>query len=390
MAAAAGNFAFVFEIHSAVRRDFGGRAAFARRQRPQLKLDGAQQLLAFDLKHQVEVRLVCKHMLQDHVAQRHGFIVRPPCPLGRRGVAIARGIVDFQGMRRVLLELEFHGKGFFGWQRQGPDRSVQGVVEAAVTDLVGHAVSVQSSGRTDRGVHARAMPAHVDVETRLGPRELMHALNHRLPEDVAVRRVREVDPRFHARFDARSKHYRYTYYRSRARSPLLADRACLMPRELDVSAMAEAALILTGTHDFASFQTRREGAAPDDDLPETTADTIGPAALAHGDFTPPPWRKPRPTGTVRTLSRVQLVEVNELLRIEVVGDGFLRGMVRAIAGTLVEIGLGSHPPSWAAELLDVKDRREAGANQPAHGLTLIKVEYPEAPFGSRQTPYVAD
>jgi tRNA pseudouridine38-40 synthase len=285
-------------------------------------------------------------------------------------------------MRRIVLELEYHGKGFVGWQRQGPDRSVQGTVEAAIADLTGHIVSVQSAGRTDRGVHALAMPAHADVETRLAPREIMPALNHRLPHDVSVRRVRNVDPRFHSRFDAVGKLYRYSMLRSRARSPLLGDRVHQVPRELDVAAMRQAAEALVGKHDFASFQTNPDPStgsgqvspASDEDLPETTADRFSPSTE------PPPWRKPRPKGTVRTISRVGLIDDGELLHLEVEGDGFLRGMVRALAGTLVEVGLRKQTPAWVGGLIDAKDRREAGANLPPHALTLVRVDYPAEPF----------
>ncbi|MCB9893386.1 MAG: tRNA pseudouridine synthase A [Planctomycetes bacterium] len=288
-------------------------------------------------------------------------------------------------MRRIVLDIEFHGKGFYGWQRQGPDRSVQGTLEAAIADLVGHVVSVQSSGRTDRGVHALAMPAHVDIDSRLAPREIMPALNHRLMHDLAVRRVREVDPRFHARFDAVTKLYRYTLLRHRARSPLLGDRAHQVPRPLDVRAMQQAAALLVGTHDFASFQTNPEREPTPDDAPETTADRIGPAAVASGATEPPPWRKPRPKGTIRTLSRAALVETDDLLNIEVEGDGFLRGMVRALAGTLLEVGLGKQPPHWVTELIGRKDRCEAGANLPPHGLALVRVDYPPEPFENRES-----
>lgn len=282
-------------------------------------------------------------------------------------------------MRRILLTLEYHGKDFYGWQRQGPDRSVQAVVEAAVADLVRHPVSVQASGRTDRGVHARAMPAHVDVDSRLPPRELLMAINTRLPSDVAVQAVREVDPRFHARFDALGKLYRYSMLRSRARSPLLRDRAHLLPRDVDTAAMAEAAAHLIGTHDFASFQTSPDAEAVEA-APEVSADTVGPAAIAHGDFTPPPWRKPRPQGTVRTVTACAVSERGSLLHIEIRGSGFLRGMVRAVGGSLLEIGLGKQPPEWTSHLLQAKDRKEAGANLPPQGLTLIEVDYPPEPF----------
>jgi len=287
-------------------------------------------------------------------------------------------------MRRILLEVEYHGQAFFGWQRQGPARSVQGTLEAAAQDLVGHVVQVHGAGRTDRGVHALAMPAHFDTDSRLRCDELMMALNARLPVDCAVRIARETDPRFHARFDAISKLYRYRFYLSRARSPLLSDRAFQVPRKLDLEAMAEAAALLVGKHDFLSFRTNPEEeperAVP---APDTTADLHGPAAVAHGDFTPPPWRKPRPQGTVRTLFDARLNTRNGVLNLDLRGDGFLRGMVRAIAGSLLEVGTGKQPPTWITTLLDVRDRREAGANLPPHGLTLVSVDYPPEPFVGR-------
>lgn len=295
-------------------------------------------------------------------------------------------------MRRVLLELEYHGKAFFGWQRQGPNRTVQATVEVAVADLVGALVSVQSAGRTDRGVHALAMPAHVDIDSRLEPRELLPALNHRLPRDVAVRRVRDVDPRFHARFDALAKTYRYTIVNTRARSPLLGDRAHQVPRPLDLDDMAEAAAMLVGRHDFASFRTNPdEDAADEDDQPDSappvTVDLYGPAAIDHGDFTPPSWRKPRPEGTFRSIFGASVYQKDGLLLLELRGDGFLRGMVRAVAGSLVEVGLGKRPPGWIRDLLQLRDRREAGANLPPHGLTLLGVDYPTEPFEGRADSY---
>lgn len=289
-------------------------------------------------------------------------------------------------MRRILLEVEYHGQHFFGWQRQGPARSVQATLEAALADLVGRAVEIHGAGRTDRGVHALAMPAHVDADTRLRCDELVMALNARLPGDCAVRTAREADPRFHARFDARSKLYRYRFYLSRARSPLLADRAYQVPRKLDLEAMSEAAAYLIGTHDFLSFRTNPEQEPqpePEDSKTDTTADLHGPAAVAHGDFTPPPWRKPRPQGSTRTIFDARLNLRSGVLNLDVRGDGFLRGMVRAIAGTLLEVGLGKQPPTWVTDLLRARDRREAGANLPPHGLTLVSVDYPPEPFTGR-------
>lgn len=286
-----------------------------------------------------------------------------------------------------MLDVEYHGQAFFGWQRQGASRSVQGTLEAAIRDLVKHEAAVHGAGRTDRGVHALAMPCHVDLDTRLPCGEIMMALNARLPADCAVRRAREVDPRFHARFDAHSKLYRYRFVLGRARSPLLHDRACHAPRKLDVAAMRQAARHLVGKHDFASFRTNpdEDPAAQDDDAPETTADLHGPAAVLHGDFTPPPWRKPRPQGTVRTMFGASVTQRGRLVGLHVKGDGFLRGMVRAVAGSLLEVGLGKRDPGWMRELLAARDRREAGANLPPHGLALVRVSYPPEPFAGRES-----
>ena len=295
-------------------------------------------------------------------------------------------MTNLWAMRRILLEIEYHGQAFFGWQRQGPSRSVQATLETAIADLVQHEVAVHGAGRTDRGVHAMAMPAHVDIDSRLRCQELVMAINARLPQDCAMRTARQVDPRFHARFDALRKLYRYRFYLSRARSPLLADRACLVPRTIDIAAMQQAAALLLGTHDFLSFRTSPEhdlAAPPGADLEnesDVTADLHGPAAVAHGDFTPPPWRKPRPQGTTRTLFDVTLRTRNGVLNLDVHGDGFLRGMVRAIAGSLLEVGLGKQPPGWIGTLLKARDRRMAGANLPPHGLTLVSVDYPSEPL----------
>ena len=259
---------------------------------------------------------------------------------------------------------------------------MQQTIEDAVSDLTGHPVSVQSSGRTDRGVHALGMPAHVDVDTRLSPQEFLMAVNFRLPKDVAIQRCQQVDPRFHARFDAANKLYRYTFYCSRARNVMNADRSTLAPRPMNVALMIEAAKCLVGTHDFAAFQTSPEVASKSENGAVIekqalfTVDTVGPAAIAAGHTEPPPWRKQRPDGTIRTIHRLEIIEEGNYLHIEVEGTGFLRGMVRALAGTLKEVGREKFQPKWVKEVLESKDRKQAGANLPACGLTLVRVDYP--------------
>ena len=140
-------------------------------------------------------------------------------------------------------------------------------------------------------------------------------------------------------------------------------------------AMANAARFLVGPHDFACFESSSDE-ADDEDGPDITADRYGPAAVASGHSAPPPWRKPRPRGSLRHLMALEVRRVGRLVQIEASADGFLRGMVRSIAGTLTQVGLGRQVPDWVRHVLASRDRREAGANMPPEGLTLVRVVYP--------------
>jgi tRNA U38,U39,U40 pseudouridine synthase TruA len=153
------------------------------------------------------------------------------------------------------------------------------------------------------------------------------------------------------------------------------------PKETNPQTCAGAAR-LVGRHDFGGFKSNPDRDEPAAEVPSLTADTVGPAAVAAGDE-PPPWRRPRPQGTVRELKRVEWVRRGNLLELVVEGDGFLRGMVRALAGSLREVGLGRQPPEWITGLLARPDRTQAGANLPAHGLTLLEVTFPPEPFAGR-------
>ena len=244
-------------------------------------------------------------------------------------------------MRTIKLTLEYDGSDFVGWQRQPNGLSVQEVVEGALAQLLGSPVSLTSSGRTDAGVHALGMVAHFHTDRDLPLKAFREGVNSFLPATVAVQRAEQVADDFHARFDARGKWYRYTIYQAEVRSPMLANRAWWLRSPLDIAAMEQAAAAFVGRHDFAAFRT------------------TGCAAKT----------------TVREIYSVSLQRQDRLLMVDVRGSGFLRNMVRMMAGTLVEIGQGKRPVEAVADLLNGKDGGGPAHTAPAHGLCLMEVWY---------------
>lgn len=246
-------------------------------------------------------------------------------------------------MRTILLILEYDGSDFAGWQLQPNGRSVQAVVESALAELLGEAVRVHSAGRTDAGVHARAMPAHFVTTRDLPLHAFRDGLNRFLPDDVAVREVHQMPDGFHSRFVTSSKWYRYTIDRVRVRSPLQRRTTWQLPWQLNLEAMREAAACLVGEHDFRSFRVS------------------GCSART----------------TVRNIHSVDLVEEGSLLHVDVRGSGFLRNMVRMVVGTLVQVGQGKRPPADIAGMLRCEPGIRCGLNAPPQGLCLMAVDYPE-------------
>jgi len=245
-------------------------------------------------------------------------------------------------MRTLKLTIAYDGTNYVGWQRQANGLSVQQVIEEACAPLVGGvAPTVSGAGRTDAGVHAFGQVASVNLESDLAVDAVRRALNVRLPADVRVLGVDDARPGFHARFDAAGKSYRYRMSMAPVLSPF--DRCYVWhapePKRLDW--MQAAAAVLAGRHDFASFQ-------------------------ASGGFV---------RETVRTLDRLDVSQTGDELVIDCAGDGFLRHMVRIIAGTLAEVGTGLRPAASLADVLEARDRRVAGATAPALGLALMNVRY---------------
>lgn len=245
-------------------------------------------------------------------------------------------------MRNIRLIIQFDGTDFCGWQIQDGQRTVQGDLTAALRRLTGSDVSVVASSRTDSGVHAIAMPVSFRLETHLPHKAFVFGLNALLAKDVRVVEATDVPSDFHARFSAKEKTYVYRVQSGRVALPLERRHAWHVPESLDLDAMEDAARRLVGTHDFSAFRS------------------------AHCDAASP----------VRTLVRVDLSrEQSGVLAIEVESGGFLRNMVRILAGTLVEVGRGRHPPSWIDELLEHGDRTRGGQTAPPQGLFLKSVRY---------------
>jgi len=244
--------------------------------------------------------------------------------------------------QRIALGVEYLGSQYCGWQYQHHALSVQQVLEEALTRVADQPVRVHCAGRTDAGVHATGQVVHFETSALRPERAWTLGVNASLPDDVAVRWARAVDAEFHARFSAMARHYRYLILRRPARSALWHQRAFWTHRSLSLAPMREAAAALIGRHDFTSFR-----------------------ALACQAKSP-----------VRTLHYLDLSERGDLLVLSVGADGFLHHMVRNLVGVLLAIGRGERPADWAAELLALRDRARGGITAPAHGLYLLRVDYP--------------
>lgn len=258
-------------------------------------------------------------------------------------------------MPRFLLRVAYDGTDLAGWQRQDNGPSVQALLEDALGPLAGGPVDVAGAGRTDAGVHADGQAAHVDLPDGLTADVVVRATNARLPATVRVRSAAVVPGDLHARYSAVAKTYRYTWLVSRIGHPLLARTAHLVAPRLDLAAMGRAAACLEGRHDFAAFQSTGTPVA-------STERTILGVDLCV-----------RPAADVG----LALDEDERLVEFEVTGDGFLRHMVRALAGTLLEVGQGRRPAEDVRRLLAGASRSESGPTAPAHGLTLVRVIYPD-------------
>lgn len=245
-------------------------------------------------------------------------------------------------MRNIRLTLSYDGTDFNGWQTQPGYRTVQETLERAIAKLTGEArVRVNASGRTDAGVHALGQVVNFYTTTHHPPEVLVRAVNAHLPPDVVVREAADVPQSFDANRDAKRKLYRYVIHDGPV-PDLFLRRYCSQSRHrLDADIMRRAAEPLKGRHDFHSFETD--------------------------------W--PNRMSSVRTITHLSINRFGDWLWLDVEADGFLYNMVRAIAGTLMNVGRGYWPEGRVAEILNAEDRTLAGPTAPAQGLFLVRVEY---------------
>lgn len=247
-------------------------------------------------------------------------------------------------MPRIALGLEYDGRGYAGWQAQAGLATVQGVAEAALSQVADEAVSLTCAGRTDAGVHAVGQVAHFETRARRTMRGWTLGANTNLPPDVSVHWAREVPEGFHARYGAESRTYRYFILNRGTRSALVRGRATMIHHPLDERRMAEAAAHLTGEHDFSAFR----------------------AAECQA-------RSP-----VRRLDELAVERRGEWLIVHATANAFLHHMVRNIVGLLIAVGRGRAEPAWAREVLASRDRTRGAATAPPDGLYLWRVRYSEA------------
>ena len=245
-------------------------------------------------------------------------------------------------MRNIRLLIEYDGTNYRGWQVQPKGQTVQGMIEEKLTVITGETIHLIGSGRTDAGAHAFGQVAHFKTKSHLSRSSIQRALNSLLPPDIVIRRADEVEDDFHARKKSISKIYQYRILNQNLRSVFHRMYAWYIPQKLDFKEMKEATRWLTGEHDFSSFRS------------------VGsPTRTAVRKVVRTEWKRSR----------------DGLIRFEIEANGFLKQMVRAIVGTLVEVGKGKISSEEFRRILESQDRNMAGPTAPAHGLFLKEVKY---------------
>jgi tRNA pseudouridine38-40 synthase len=253
-------------------------------------------------------------------------------------------------MRNVKLTVAFDGTAYSGWQIQLGARTIQGILVEAVARVTGETPVIHGSGRTDAGVHARALVANFHTGSRIPPAQLVRAVNGSLPPDIRVMSASLAPESFHARISAKTKIYRYQVYRGAILPPHLAREFCHCTYPMDLGIIREGIRLLRGEHDFASFAAKSGKL----DLPGSPA---------------------QDRNTVRTLFRAEVKSAGARLVFVFEGSGFLHHMVRNMVGTLLDLGRGRYSLQEFAGLLEQRDRTLAGVTAPACGLVLWKVKY---------------
>ena len=244
-------------------------------------------------------------------------------------------------MRNIKLTIEYDGKDFNGWQKQPNKLNIQGTIEQAISSITGEKIELNASGRTDAGVHAIGQVANFKTNSNIPIEKMAIAINSRLKKSIVIKFAEEVDEKFHSRLSCKKKTYRYVINNSYQGTAIYRNLECHIPMKLDVNKMIEGAKYFEGEHDFKAFK-------------------------ASGTSS---------KSSVRTIYKARVYKEDERVYIELTGNGFLYNMVRIIAGTLVDVGLGKIQPQDIKSIIESKRRENAGKTLPAHGLYLVEVNY---------------
>lgn len=243
------------------------------------------------------------------------------------------------------IDLSYRGCGFEGWQTQPNARGIQDHMEKALGIFLGHPVKVIGSSRTDSGVHAEHQVALFKTGLKVDPERMLKSLNALTPKDIGIQAIIPAPSSFHPIHCAKAKAYRYRIWHHKAPNPFLAEVSWHIKGELDPAKMRAELATLVGKHDFTSFCATDSCAR----------------------------------SKVRTIMEIAIDERGPLIDLWIIGDGFLKQMIRTIAGTLIEFGLAKRPPGSLPEILAAKDRTKAGITAPGRGLSLVRVFYGDIP-----------
>lgn len=244
-------------------------------------------------------------------------------------------------MRNIKLTIEYDGKKFNGWQKQPDKLNIQGEIESAIKEITGEEVELVGSGRTDAGVHAIGQVANFKTNSNLPIEKFAIAINSKLKKSIVIKDAEEVEERFHSRYNAKQKTYRYVINNSKQGTAIYRDLECHIPMDLNLEEMKKAAKYFEGEHDFKAFK-------------------------ASGTSS---------KSSIRTIYKAEVIVEENRIKIELTGNGFLYNMVRIISGTLVDVGLGKIKAEEIPSIIESGDRSKAGKTLPAHGLYLVEVKY---------------
>lgn len=244
-------------------------------------------------------------------------------------------------MRNIKLIIEYDGKDFNGWQKQQNKLNIQGEIERAIEVITREKVELIASGRTDAGVHSLGQTANFKIESEMPIEKMKVAINSQLKKSIRIKNVEEVEENFHSRYNCKKKTYRYIINNSEQGSAIYRNLEYHMPLKLNFEEMKKAIKYFEGEHDFKAFKASGTSAK----------------------------------SSVRTIYNAEIFTEGANVAIDLTGNGFLYNMVRIIAGTMVDVGLGKIKPEEIPHIIEGKDRNRAGKTLPPYGLVLVKVEY---------------